>query len=214
MPLNYPPLGYTGEVETLSPNPSTKEGIVRAATSAEALAGTRGDIYISPLTLGGAGSELGPKTLHGVILGEGPGAALGATAAGAVGTVLAGNGSSADPTFQAISALNIVDSTGTTQAMAANTTYIADNAATVVFTLPATAVQGSEITVSGNGTGGWQIAQNASQVIKGAGATTTTGTGGSLNSTSRYDSVTLVATVGGASTVWVINDFSGSFTFV
>ena len=51
MPLNYPPLGYTGEVETFSNTSQTKEGIVRAATQAEVTAGTRPDVYVSPLTL-------------------------------------------------------------------------------------------------------------------------------------------------------------------
>jgi hypothetical protein len=54
MPLNTPPIGYTGEVLTGSNQAQTKEGIVRAATAAEAAAGTRTDVFLSPAT--GSGS--------------------------------------------------------------------------------------------------------------------------------------------------------------
>lgn len=163
-----------------------------------------------PVPNGGTGAA--SFNSNGVLVGNGT-SALTSTAAGTTGTVLAGNTGSA-PTFQAIPALNVVDVTGTSQAMSTNTTYIADNAGLVTFTLPATAAQGTEITVSGNGAGGWTIAQNANQVIKMNNQTTTTGVNGSLSSTNRFNSLTMVATVGGASTTWVVNDFSGSFTFV
>jgi len=110
--------------------------------------------------------------------------------------------------------LAINDVTGTTQALAINNAYIADNAALVTFTLPATAVQGSYIQIIGNGAGGWSIAQNANQSIKVNNLSTTTGTGGSLSSTNRYNSVQLFAAVGGASTVWVAINSSGTFTIV
>lgn len=163
-----------------------------------------------PVPNGGTGAS--SFTQNGVLIGNGT-SALTATAAGTTGQVLAGNTGSA-PTFQAIPALNVVDVTGTSQAMAVNTTYIADNAGLVTFTLPATAVQGTEITISGNGAGGWTIAQNANQVIKMNNLTTTTGVNGSVSSTNRFNSVTMIATVGGASTTWVINDSAGTFTFV
>jgi hypothetical protein len=179
-------------------------------------AGTTGQVLIGSTGADPAFGALGLNsglTSHGVLLGENNSAIV-ATAAGSTGQVLAGV-TGADPTFQSIPALNVVDVTTTTQAMAVNTTYISDHAsALVVFTLPATAVQGTEMTIVGNGPGGWQIAQNANQQIKGFGQLTTSGTSGSLNSTNRFDGVTLIATVGGASTIWVINDFAGSFTFV
>lgn len=157
-------------------------------------------------------------TAHGVILGEGT-SGLGVTATGATGTVLAGAGASADPTFQSIAALNIVDNTtgtvGSPTTIVANTTYVADQASsTTGFILPASATLGAEVVIQGNGPGGWQIQQNANQSIKGPGVTTTTGTGGSLSSTNRFDAVTLVAVVAGASTVWAINDYNGTLTFV
>lgn len=85
--------------------------------------------------------------------------------------------------------------TGTTQAMAINTGYIANNAALVTLTLPATASVGDVFRVVGLGAGGWRIAQNASQVIHFGNQDTTTGTGGRLDFTHKYDAVEIVCVV-------------------
>ncbi len=197
----------------------TVHGVLLAENNsafAATAAGTSGQVFTSGgASADGAYQTIGVNsglTVHGVLLAENNSAFV-ATAAGAVGTVLAGNGA-ADPTFQAIPSLNVVDTTGTTQAMAVNTTYIADNAAQVVFTLPATAAQGTRMSIIGNGAGGWQIAQNANQVIKSNGSTTTTGTGGTLSSTNHFNTIEILATVGGASTTWVVVDGNGTYTFV
>jgi hypothetical protein len=50
MPLNYPPLGYTGELPQKY-NCTVKETLVRAATASEVATGTRTDIYVAPATL-------------------------------------------------------------------------------------------------------------------------------------------------------------------
>jgi hypothetical protein len=92
--------------------------------------------------------------------------------------------------------------TGTTQAMLGNNGYIANNAALVTLTLPATSVIGEVIYVQGSGAGGWRIAQNASQVIHFGNVNTTTGVGGSLSSTNRYDSIALVCVV--ANLEWAV----------
>lgn len=91
--------------------------------------------------------------------------------------------------------------TGTSQAMAINTGYIANNAGLVTMTLPSTAAVGTVLAVAGNGAGGWSIAQNASQNIQIGNVSSTVGTGGSVASTNRYDSLNLVCTV--ANTTWV-----------
>jgi|GEM_PF-1986169 len=86
--------------------------------------------------------------------------------------------------------------TGTTQAMAVDNGYLANNAAPVVFTLPATAAQFSIIEVVGKGAGGWKIEQNAGQtIIWETTASTTTGVGGYLESTDDYDKVAVMCTV-------------------
>lgn len=77
--------------------------------------------------------------------------------------------------------------TGTTQAMAVSHGYIANNAGVVTLTLPATAALGDVMEILGKGAGGWLLAQNSGQTVHFGTSNTTTGTGGSLASTQRYD---------------------------
>lgn len=104
--------------------------------------------------------------------------------------------------------------TGTTQAMAVNNGYIANNAAQVVHTLPATAAVGSIIRLVGKGAGGWKIAQNASQLIvfTGGGVAgmnqTTTGTGGFVASNDILDSIELLCTT--ANTTFTVLNYKGN----
>ena len=100
--------------------------------------------------------------------------------------------------------------TGTSQAGAINTGYIANNAGLVTITLPTTAAVGSVLRVAGKGAGGWQIAQNASEIIHFGTLDTTTGTGGSLESTNTYDSVELLCIV--ADTEWLVISSVGNIT--
>lgn len=180
---------------------TAQKGVGVLSTNAQAIAGVGTTQAVTPAALL---AKLGAtQTNHGVILGGGNTAAFGVTAAGTTGQVLAGV-TGADPAFSALSELNFSDVTGATQTLAVGTTYLADHAsATVVFTLPATAAQGSVIKIFGYGIGGWQINQNANQAIKCNGLSSTTGTGGSVSSLNRYSQVTLLAAVGGASTIWV-----------
>jgi hypothetical protein len=91
--------------------------------------------------------------------------------------------------------------TGTAQAISPNTAYLANNAALVTLTLPATASIGSVIEIAGMGVGGWKIAQNAGQTIRFGNKTSTAGTG-SLNSTHQADSVRLVCS--STDTAWQV----------
>ncbi len=84
--------------------------------------------------------------------------------------------------------------TGTTQAMAVDSGYIASNGSQVVLTLPSTAALGTIVSVVGKGAGGWSIHQNASQNIQVGSSSTTAGVGGTLTSTNRFDSIQLVCT--------------------
>lgn len=167
----------------------------------------------NPIVVANGGTGLITQTAHVVYVGNGT-AAPTALAVGSTGQVLSGN-SAADPSWVNLPAFNIVDSTGATQAMAVNTKYVADAAsATVAFTLPASATLGQTITVIGQGPGGWQVLQNANQAIKMNSQTTTTGTGGSLSSTNRYNALTLQCVVAGASTIWNASETSGTLTVV
>ena len=103
--------------------------------------------------------------------------------------------------------------TGTTQAMAVNNGYLANNAAPVVLTLPATAALFSAVEVVGKGAGGFKIAQNAGQtVIWEETLSTTPGVGGYLESTDDYDKVKLMCTV--ANTTWTAVGSKGNITIV
>lgn len=151
------------------------------------------------------------STAHGVVIGQAS-SALTYTAAGPLNYVLVGQGSSADPIWAPIPDDTVVDVTGTTQTIAVGTTYISDNAGLVTFTLPATAPQGSIFAIVGNGAGGWLIAQNDNQGIKLNSSASTIGVTGSVASTNRYNCIKCMATVGGASTIWVVQNSSGTLT--
>lgn len=90
--------------------------------------------------------------------------------------------------------------TGTTQTMAADSAYVSSNAGLVTLTLPLTAAFGSQLIVVGKGAGGWLIAQNAGQNIQVGTTSSTVGAAGSVASTNRFNSITLVCTT--ANTTW------------
>lgn len=102
--------------------------------------------------------------------------------------------------------------TGTSQSAAVNNGYITNNAGLVTVTMPDTAAVGSVVEVVGKGAGLFKIAQNASEIVHFGNQNTTTGTGGSLTATHRYDSIRLVCIV--ADTEWVVASSVGSFTVV
>lgn len=121
-----------------------------------------------------------------------------------------GDGSWATPAAGGISWTNV---TGTTQAMAVNSAYIANNASLVTLTLPSSAAVGDSVRVAGGGAGGWALAQNSGQTIHYGNQNTTTGVGGSLASSNRYDGIELVCTI--ANTDWVATGIvQGNITVV
>jgi hypothetical protein len=94
--------------------------------------------------------------------------------------------------------------------MAVNNGYIANNAALVTLTLPDTASIGDQVSICGKGAGLFKIAQNSGDIIRTGTTDTTSGTGGSLTATNRYDSITLRCIT--ANTDWVIEVIKGAFT--
>ena len=105
-----------------------------------------------------------------------------------------------------------VNQTTTPVTMVVGNGYSANNVGLVTLTLPATAIFGSVISVSGQGAGGWLIAQNAGQTIHFGSTNTTPGITGSLASTNRYDNVSLLCSV--ANTDFVVLDSVGNLTVV
>jgi len=137
------------------------------------------------------------------------------TAVGTATQVLTSNGAGVAPTFQAVPSsggLTWSEQTGTTQAMAVGHGYILNNAGTVTATLPATAALGDLMAIVGKGSGGWLVAQNSGQTIHFGSVNTTTGAGGSLASTNRYDSFEIVCIT--ANTDFVVRSSIGNLTVV
>jgi hypothetical protein len=134
---------------------------------------------------------------------------------GSAGQVLTSNGAGALPTFQAASGgggWTWSEVTGTSQAMAVDNAYIANNASLVTLTLPSTAAVGKRVKIVGKGAGLYKIAQNASQTIYYPGGSTTTGTGGSLTCLQNYVSITIVCIT--ANNDWVIEEQQGTFEVI
>lgn len=102
--------------------------------------------------------------------------------------------------------------TGTSVNMSKDKGYIANNASLVTLTLPAIADIGSVVSVSGKGSGGWRIAQNAGQSIYYGNTTSTTGVGGYLESTHERDTVELLCVT--ANTEWQVQDNQGILNIV
>ncbi len=90
--------------------------------------------------------------------------------------------------------------TGTSQAMAVNTGYVANNGSLVTLSLPTTSAFGDVVAVTGKGAGGFSITQGSGQQIHLGSSATTLGAGGSLSSTNQWDSIKLVCIV--ANTIW------------
>lgn len=111
------------------------------------------------------------------------------------------------------SGIGWVEVTSASQAMAADTGYVANNAGLVTFTLPATAAFGTALNVIGKGAGGWIIAQNAGQNIQIGTSSSTIGAGGSVASTNFHDSLQLLCTT--ANTTWtILGGAQGNLTIV
>lgn len=105
-----------------------------------------------------------------------------------------------------------VNVTATTQAMAVNTVYGANNAALVTLTLPATAAQGDTLQLVGVGAGGWRVAQAAGQQVHFGNLSSTVGATGRLDSTHPRDSIELICIV--ANTTWQVVTSIGNIDVV
>jgi len=139
----------------------------------------------------GALSEVGPLTDGQLVVGSTGVAPVAATLTAGTGINIT-NAAGSITISSDNAGIAWTEVTGTSQAMAADSGYIANNAGTVTLTLPTTTEIGDTIIVTGKGAGGWSIAQNAGQTIYFGTSATTTGVTGSLASTEDRDSLTLV----------------------
>jgi hypothetical protein len=163
--------------------------------------------------------NISPMTTLGDLLVQGASNALrlGIGSSGQVLTVVGGTAAWAAAGGGGGGGLSFVNVTGTTQAMATLTRYLANNAGLVTLTLPTAAALGDQMIVQGNGGGGWKMAQSTVQMVFFGTKSTTSGATGSLASTNQYDSVTLtcvVAPVGGTGGQWSVQQSQGNITVV
>lgn len=172
---------YASSANTIAGLATANSGVL--ITSSTGVPSILGSFTNGQLLIGSTGAS--PVKAN---LSAGPGISINNTAGG---ITISGTGSGTGFTLV----------TGTSQAMVADAGYVPNNVALCTLTLPVTAAFGTSQTVVGLGAGGWLIAQNSGQNIQVGNQTTTTGVGGSLASTNRYDSIDLLCVV--ANTTWV-----------
>lgn len=163
-----------------------------------------------PFAVGKGGTGNTTLAQHGVLVGNGT-SAINVLTPATNGQLLIGSTGNA-PVVAALTAgtgIDISNGAGTitisstdsginwqasdTATMAVNNGYIAIGAGLVTLTLPATAAVGSVFQVVGQSTAGFVIQAAAGQVINFGDDPTTTA--GSIASTNRYDSLSIVCTV-------------------
>jgi len=164
------------------------------------------------LTIPNGGTNASSMTnTYGVVYYDG--SALVTTTVGTAGQVLQSNGAGVAPSWGAGgggSSFTWNEIVGASSGMSVDNGYIANNAGLVTLTLPAVAVVGDVVRVSGKGAGGWLLAQNAGQTIYFGDLTSTTGVAGSLASTLRRDAVELVCVT--ANNDWNVISSIGNIT--
>lgn len=88
-----------------------------------------------------------------------------------------------------------------TQAMSSTNIYFINySAGLCTLTLPTVSSPGDTLTILGNSSAGWSIAQGSGQQITIGSSQSTSGVSGSVSSTNRYDSLQLICTT--ANTLW------------
>lgn len=99
---------------------------------------------------------------------------------------------------------------GASQSLAAQTGYFCSSGGALSLALPASSAVGDTIHVVLDGSTSWTITQGAGQRIRLGNTVSTTGAGGSLASTARGDTVTMVCQT--ADTFWVVINSMGNIT--
>lgn len=158
-----------------------------------------------PLTVSNGGTGDATFTAYAVITGgtTSTGALQSVSGVGTSGQVLTSGGASTLPTWTTLSGAIVWSVITADQTAAVNHGYICNKASLLTLTLPTTSAIGDIIEVAGmNIDLGWKIAQNANQVIHFGTSDTTTGTGGSLASTKKYDSIRIVCNI--ANLEWIV----------
>jgi len=152
-----------------------------------------------------------PLAVNGqVIIGSTAGVPAAATITAGIGISIT-NASNSITIAATGSGFTWVDATSATQALVAETGYVTDRSAGVVYTLPATGVLGDTIKIVGK-LGLATITPNANQQIVMGSASGTVGVAGTAVATNAGDSVEYVVITAGANTVWRASNFVGNWT--
>lgn len=201
--------GASNAISSVAPSATSGVPLISQGSSSNPAYGTA--------LVAGGGTGVTSFTAYAVICGgtTSTGVLQSIASVGSSGQILTSNGAGALPTFQAApsSGVTWVDQTSSTVSMAVNTGYVIDNGASLVTaTLPATAAVGKIVAIAGGSSGGWTVAQNSGQTIHFGSVNTTTGAGGSLSSSNRYDCVELICVI--TNTDWTVRSCMGNITYV
>lgn len=142
-----------------------------------------------------------------VIIGSSAGAPAAATITPGTGVTVT-NGHNSITISSTAPDTNVVDQTSTPVTMAANTTYIADDASLITFDMPAVAAQGAIFQIVGKGAGGWLVQMNTGQVANLN--STPTSSAGSLASTNQWNCIKIMCVT--ANTTFTVMESSGVIT--
>ncbi len=147
--------------------------------------------FTVPVTTGGTG--VASFTAYSVVCGgtSSTGALQNVSGLGTSGQFLTSAGAGALPTWTSPAIDTIVNQNSSTVTMSASRVYMINNGASLVtLTLPVSPTAGDSFEIVGTSSGGWTIAQNASQTIRlPGGVATTAGVTGSVSSNSQYDCI-------------------------
>lgn len=176
-----------------------------------ALTAASGVVSAGTLGVANGGTGVTATTVGGILIGSST-SAFTNLAIGSNTFVLTSNGTTA--AWAAASGGGMTWSVITAdQTVAVNNGYICNKASALVLTLPTTSAAGDTFRVTGINTAlGWKIAQAASQQIFFGNTSTTSGTGGSLQSSAIRDSIHLVCVV--ANLTWNVLSSQGNITVV
>ena len=130
---------------------------------------------------------------------------------GSAGQVLTSNGAGLLPTWSTFGQYQVV--AGTSQALSANSSYLATNAALTTFSLPTSnCPAGSCIKIAGSGSGLFTITQGSGQRISMGTTATTPGTGGQLSALDPNAAIELVCT--SSNVTFMVVSPEGNFNLV
>lgn len=146
-------------------------------------------------------------TNGGLLIGSGAGLPVVGTLTAGTGVTIT-NGANSIQISSSGSGLTWNNVTGTSSSMSVSNGYVSNNASLVSLSLPTSSVFGDVISIVGQGAGGWRITQGSGQQVIVGLNSSTLGASGHVDSSNRYDTITLLCTV--ANTIWTRIASNGS----